>query len=102
VCHRKKSYFFFFFAAFFAVLAFFLVAIFYSPFPLVVETLRHHIIAICSLYRVNQINSQEKNARSTAQLDDANRWTQPYGEKIFTWTPIKFLAVVFAVCPGPA
>jgi hypothetical protein len=27
------------------------------------EQLRHHIIAICSLYRVNKKNSQEKNAR---------------------------------------
>ena len=70
---EKKSYFFFFFAAFFAVLAFFLVAIF-SILPSTCRgTLRHHIIAICSLYRVNEINSQEKNACRIARLGDA-KW----------------------------
>jgi hypothetical protein len=36
------------------------------------ETLRHHIIAICSLYRVNEKNSQEKNACSSVYSVEAH------------------------------
>jgi hypothetical protein len=69
----KKSYFFFFFAAFFAgfFAAFFLVAML-SILPFHFHgTLRYQIIAICSLYRVPEKNSQEKNAHEVAYLGDA-------------------------------
>ena len=63
-----QSYLFFFFAAFLvAFFAAFFVAITILPFPFSWK-LRHHIIAICSLYRVLASNSQEKNARSRMQL----------------------------------
>jgi hypothetical protein len=68
----KKSYFFFFFAAFFAGLAFFLVAMFLFSLSVYTEPLRYHIIAICSLYRVIEKNSQAKKTRAVAQFDDAN------------------------------
>jgi hypothetical protein len=69
----KKSYFFFFFAAFFAgfFAAFFLVAML-SILPFHFHgTLRYRIIAICSLYRVIEINSQaKKKTYEVALLDD--------------------------------
>jgi hypothetical protein len=71
----KKSYFFFFFAAFFAgfFAAFFLVAML-SILPFHFHgTLRYQIIAICSLYRVIEINSQAKKVDEVALLDDATR-----------------------------
>src|SRR5208337_3051080 len=64
----KSSYLFFFFAAFFAVLAFFLVAIASILPSIFYGSLRHHIIAICSLYIVIGKNSQEKNARQDVDL----------------------------------
>ncbi|MGA9564713.1 MAG: hypothetical protein WBS19_04240, partial [Candidatus Korobacteraceae bacterium] len=76
VVYGLKKRYFFFFAAFFAgfFAAFFLVAIvFYSPFfsPSVMEHFDLTSIAICSLYRVNEINSQEKNACAVEHFDDA-------------------------------
>jgi len=69
----KKSYFFFFLAAFFAAgffAAFFLVAML-SILPFHFHgRLRYRIIAICSLYRVIEINSQAKKAYEVALLDD--------------------------------
>ncbi len=65
--YAKRCY-LFFLAAFFA---FFFVAM-VSILPSICHgTLRHHFIAICSLYRVNEKNSQEKNACANVYLSDA-------------------------------
>jgi len=67
-------------AAFFA---FFFVAM-VSILPSICHgTLRHHFIAICSLYRVIEKNSQEKNAHENVYLSDARDCRPPLGREIF-------------------
>jgi hypothetical protein len=101
----KKSYFFFFaafFAGFFA--AFFLVAIvFYSPFFFSITdgALRPNIIAICSLYRVNEINSQEKNARAVAHFDDAKTRLRRRMSSMMVDRYLTFVAVVLGHARDP-
>jgi hypothetical protein len=98
----KKRYFFFFFAAFFAGLAFFLVAMFVFSLSIRDGTLRHQIIAICSLYRVNQKNSQEKNAHGLEPCDKAMAWRHRFLHAMFAASLCKRNNRDFTTCSQTA